>query len=83
MEKTEALIQAAGEAEYVNDLPVVQGELHAAFVLTSMANCEIASIDPKQALVRFLFFKLPKTNKLAKNDFFFSSQLIFFSLESL
>ena len=52
VEKYEAKIQCAGEATYVNDIPASQGELHAAFVLTSRANCDIAAVDPAAALVR-------------------------------
>ena len=51
VEKYEGVIQTAGEAEYVNDIPQVNGELHAAFVLTSVANCDIVSVDTAEALV--------------------------------
>jgi len=50
MQKYEAKIQAAGEAEYVNDIPTIAGELHAAFVLSNTANCDIASVDTDAAL---------------------------------
>ena len=53
VEKDEAKIQCAGEAEFVNDIPAVQGEVHAAFVLTSRANCEISSVNVSKALVSF------------------------------
>ena len=51
VEKLEGKRQAAGEAEYVNDIPLKSGELHAAFVLSNRANCTIASVDASQALV--------------------------------
>ena len=55
VEKTEAKIQCAGEAEFVNDIPSTVGELHAAFVLTSRANCDIAGIDVDAALVSYIY----------------------------
>ena len=57
VEKTEAKIQCAGEAEFVNDIPSTVGELHAAFVLTSRANCDIAGIDVDAALVSYIIVK--------------------------
>ena len=51
IEKLEGKRQAAGEAEYVNDIPPKAGELHGAFVLSNRANCSIASVDPSAALV--------------------------------
>ena len=52
VEKYEGKIQTSGEAEYVGDLPVKSGELHAAFVLSTVANCEIGAVDTSEALVR-------------------------------
>lgn len=51
VQKYEGKIQCAGEAEYTNDRPKVFGELHAAFVLTTKANCDIAAINKEHALV--------------------------------
>jgi xanthine dehydrogenase molybdopterin-binding subunit B len=51
VEKIEARVQCAGEAEYVEDIPLASGELHAAFVMTSQANCDIVSVDTAAALV--------------------------------
>ena len=48
--KLESLVQCSGEAEYINDLPPSPRELHAAFVLTSQANCDIELVDPQPAL---------------------------------
>ena len=48
--KLESLAQCSGEAEYINDLPANPKELHAAFVLTQQANCEIDILDPEPAL---------------------------------
>ena len=51
VEKVEAKVQCGGEAEYVNDIPAATGELHAAFVMTSQANCDIVAVDTAAALV--------------------------------
>ncbi|XP_063216774.1 uncharacterized protein LOC134527771 isoform X3 [Bacillus rossius redtenbacheri] len=48
--KLEALPQCSGEAEYVNDRHALPGELHAAFVLTSVPNGSIVSISTTEAL---------------------------------
>jgi hypothetical protein len=51
-----------GEAQYVNDIPTMPGEVYAAFTLTTMAQGYIANIDPSQALVRcgtVLYFQEP------------------------
>ncbi|KAH6555359.1 hypothetical protein KP509_1Z262600 [Ceratopteris richardii] len=50
MEKTEAQIQAAGEAVYVDDIPSPDQCLFAAFVTCTKASAKIKKIDPKQAL---------------------------------
>ena len=57
VEKYEAKIQTAGEAEFVNDIPSVKGELNAAFVLSTVANCDIVSVDTTEALVIKFDFK--------------------------
>ena len=51
VEKYEAKVQCSGEAKYVNDLPFVNGELHAAYVLSTRGNCSIASVDTSAAMV--------------------------------
>ncbi|XP_053675022.1 uncharacterized protein LOC128725313 [Anopheles nili] len=48
--KIEGLLQASGEAKYVNDLPIFPGQLYGAFVLGTKVHAEIVSIDTKQAL---------------------------------
>ena len=50
-EKLEAKWQTSGEIQYTGDIPLKQGELQAAFVLSSRANCDIISLDPSDALV--------------------------------
>ena len=49
-EKVEGRWQTSGEIQYTGDIPVKAGELHAAFVLSSRANCNLASIDVTEAL---------------------------------
>ncbi|KAJ9584592.1 hypothetical protein L9F63_021062, partial [Diploptera punctata] len=48
--KLEALAQCSGEAEYVNDIPPIPGEAFAAFVMTTVGQGLIASIDASEAL---------------------------------
>lgn len=48
--KVESAIQVAGEAEYADDLPVLPGELHGAFVLSTHANAKIDNVDASLAL---------------------------------
>ena len=42
--------QASGEAIYVDDIPMIKGELHLAFVLSTKAHANITCIDESQAL---------------------------------
>jgi xanthine dehydrogenase/oxidase len=49
--KIEAVAQCSGEAEFVNDIPSIPGEVHGAFVLTTVSTGTIANIDPANALV--------------------------------
>lgn len=51
MPKVEALIQCAGEAKYVNDLPTQQDEVFCAFVTSDIGTGIIEEIDPSPALV--------------------------------
>ena len=51
-QKVEALWQTSGEIKYTGDLPVREGEIHGAFVLTTRANCHVLSVNPSEALVR-------------------------------
>lgn len=53
--KIEGLIQAAGEAQYVNDIPSPPGILWGALVLATQAQSQIVNIDAKPALVRIPF----------------------------
>ncbi|CAG9788277.1 unnamed protein product [Diatraea saccharalis] len=50
MPRIDAMIQCAGEAEYVNDIPVRHQELYCAFVTSDICVGEIESIDPTPAL---------------------------------
>ncbi|XP_073981622.1 uncharacterized protein isoform X2 [Rhodnius prolixus] len=50
VQKLEALIQCAGEAEYVNDKPSLPGELYGALVLANKSNAVILNIDATAAL---------------------------------
>ena len=50
-QKVEGVWQTSGEIKYTADLPAKEGELHAAFILTSRANCEIVTVDATDALV--------------------------------
>ncbi|KAK3581541.1 hypothetical protein CHS0354_031882 [Potamilus streckersoni] len=51
LQKLEAKAQVTGEAEYVNDIPLQPGELHAAFVISTVGNAKIQSIDASAALL--------------------------------
>ncbi|XP_039304286.1 xanthine dehydrogenase 1 isoform X2 [Solenopsis invicta] len=48
--KLEAIQQTSGEAQYCNDLPPYPGEVFCAFVLTTVGNGKIESIDASKAL---------------------------------
>lgn len=49
--KMEAIHQTSGEAQYVNDVPALPNEVFCAFVLTTVPNGIIESIDASEALV--------------------------------
>ena len=76
VEKYEGVIQTAGEAEYVNDIPSVNGELNAAFVLTSVANCDIVSVDTTEALVRNTYYTHILINIKPNSNTLFSLQIL-------
>lgn len=48
--KVEGEIQCTGEAQYVNDIPKYQSELHAAFVLGDKVHGRIGNIETAEAL---------------------------------
>ncbi|XP_058838419.1 uncharacterized protein LOC131694065 [Topomyia yanbarensis] len=48
--KVEGLTQTAGEAKYIEDLPVIPNELYGALVLATCPRTEIVKIDPSVAL---------------------------------
>jgi hypothetical protein len=49
--KYEGKSQCTGEAVFVNDMPTFPGELCAAIVVSTVANCELDTVDPSEALV--------------------------------
>ncbi|XP_055537410.1 uncharacterized protein LOC129725501 [Wyeomyia smithii] len=48
--KVEGLAQTAGEAKYIEDLPIIPNELYGAFVLATSPRTRIHRIDPAAAL---------------------------------
>lgn len=51
--KIEALAQTSGQAEYINDIPDLPGQLHLAFVEAKAApKSKIKSVSAANALVR-------------------------------
>jgi CO/xanthine dehydrogenase Mo-binding subunit len=56
--KIEGQSQCTGEAEYVADISPSKGELHAAFVISNIANCDLDVVDTSEALVCFYFLLL-------------------------
>ncbi|XP_046360648.2 indole-3-acetaldehyde oxidase-like isoform X2 [Haliotis rufescens] len=50
MTKVDATLQTSGRVQYVNDVPPVQGEVFASFVISSVGNAEIDSVDTSAAL---------------------------------
>lgn len=55
IEKYEAKIQCTGEAIYTDDIPTCPDELHAAFVYSTVANCELDTVDISDAMASFSF----------------------------
>ena len=45
-----AFKQVTGEAQYLDDIPSLDGELHAGFVFSSRAHANITSVDAQDAL---------------------------------
>ena len=48
--KYEGKTQCTGEAQFINDIPPTPNELHAAYVVTTVANCDLDTVDPSEAL---------------------------------
>ncbi|XP_053684269.1 uncharacterized protein LOC128734228 [Sabethes cyaneus] len=48
--KVEGLAQTAGEAKYIEDLPIIPNELYGAFVLATRPRTQLRSIDPTAAM---------------------------------
>lgn len=49
--KLEAAIQCSGEAQYVNGIPRMPNEVHGAFVLSTVHNGAVDTVDIENALV--------------------------------
>ena len=56
MPKVESEAQCTGETRYADDVPPAEGELHGAFVVSTLAACELDKVDPSEALVSSTFF---------------------------
>lgn len=52
VKKLEGMVQCSGEAQFINDLPVMKDELWAAFVPATRPHTRIGKIDATEALVR-------------------------------
>ncbi|XP_041366429.1 xanthine dehydrogenase-like [Gigantopelta aegis] len=50
MTKTTSELQTSGRVQFVNDVPPQSGELHAAFVLSSVGKAQISNVDTSAAL---------------------------------
>ncbi|CAH1231902.1 XDH [Branchiostoma lanceolatum] len=50
MPKTSSRVQASGEAIYINDMPAMPGEVFAAFVSSTVANCKLGNLDFSRAM---------------------------------
>ena len=50
------MYQASGEAQYVDSLPVLPGQLFAQYVLSTVGNATIEKIDASEALVSNFIF---------------------------
>jgi xanthine dehydrogenase/oxidase len=51
MTKLAAKLQASGEAEYINDIPLYPNEVRGAFIISTQANAKLISVDTSAALV--------------------------------
>ncbi|CAH1253092.1 XDH [Branchiostoma lanceolatum] len=51
MPKTSSRVQASGEAIYINDMPAIPGEVFAAFVTSTVANCKLGNLDFSRAMI--------------------------------
>ncbi|KAJ7381038.1 hypothetical protein OS493_004634 [Desmophyllum pertusum] len=79
--------KTSGEAQYVSDIPIQGGELYAAFVVSTKANCKIDSLDASEALklpgvVKCItILDIPKggINNFMPTSFGFASEEIFCS----
>ena len=47
------LLQCTGEAEYVDDMPALPGQLYASFVKSTQANATIQNIDTSAIVVSY------------------------------
>ena len=92
VEKYEARLQCTGEAEYGNDIPSVPGELWAALVYSTQANCELDTVDPSEALAMdgveaYIDHQdIPGVNNaqtVDSNEQIFSTQKVFYAGQSI
>ncbi|XP_064388596.1 xanthine dehydrogenase/oxidase-like [Halichondria panicea] len=72
--KLTAKLQASGEAQYISDCPVLPKELAAAFVLTTMGNAEIISIDCSTAKKLPGFVKMLTSKDIPGDNNFMSDR---------
>lgn len=56
--KLEAIYQTSGEAQYVNDIPPFWNEVFCAFVVTTVPNGKVKSIDASEALVHYFYYRI-------------------------
>ena len=56
VEKYEGRMQCTGEAIYSGDMPVLPNEVHAAFVYSTVANCQLDFVDTSEAMVTMYFY---------------------------
>lgn len=85
--KLEAFLQCSGEAEYVNDMPILANQLYASFVVSKTGPCKLKNIDTSAikgipGVVKFLSAKdIPGKNSFVElfkidNEELFASKFI-------
>ncbi|KAL5006950.1 hypothetical protein ScPMuIL_015756 [Solemya velum] len=70
--KLGSILQTSGEAQYITDIPPIPGQLYASFVLSTVGNAKIQTIDPADALKIPGVFKFISASDIpegGKNDF--------------
>ena len=56
------ILSVSGEAQYVNDIPTLPNEVHAAFCLTTVGQGYIENIDTSEILVRHIVTRVDAFN---------------------